>query len=209
MICPKCNAEISDNTNFCPKCGAKIEYDDPVGGWYYIDEGKKYGPLSLDDIITDIENGYVIRSTPVWREGYQDFLPANRTELNKYIVQYSDTIPVEQISAKWLWALATVPFALNLIVFSITHETLAVNIVSFICNSILLILDIRQVDKSGIRLKNWIYLGFVFIPVYIFARPSMTTKKYGPAITWVIMFFVYVFLFSVINSYYLISGMLG
>jgi hypothetical protein len=56
--------------------------------WYYIYGNMQVGPLTDEVIAGLIGSGTVRPSTPVWREGMEDWLTAERTELaSKFIAQ--------------------------------------------------------------------------------------------------------------------------
>jgi len=49
--------------------------------WYYMDDGTQVGPVNDDAIKSLIGSGVIDASTPVWRDGMQDWMEAGRTEL--------------------------------------------------------------------------------------------------------------------------------
>jgi hypothetical protein len=56
--------------------------------WYYIYGKMQVGPVTDEVIAGLIGSGTVRPSTPVWREGMEDWLTAERTELaSKFIAQ--------------------------------------------------------------------------------------------------------------------------
>jgi len=49
--------------------------------WFYMDGGQQQGPVGDDEIISLIRSGTLSRSTPVWREGLENWLEAEKTEM--------------------------------------------------------------------------------------------------------------------------------
>ena len=80
--------------------------------------------------------------------------------------------------------LAFVPL-LGIVLSHLGVGSTAVIIISIICNTILLAIDVSLLRRYD-ELKNqwWLWMGFIFVPVYMFLRVSRTTKQYWPAIVW-------------------------
>lgn len=49
--------------------------------WYYESSGASQGPVDADEVRRLIGQERIVRSTRVWREGFQGWLPAEQTEL--------------------------------------------------------------------------------------------------------------------------------
>ncbi len=49
--------------------------------WYYILEGEEQGPISEDDLKHIFDSGALPLTTPVWREGMDDWVAAETSPL--------------------------------------------------------------------------------------------------------------------------------
>jgi len=52
--------------------------------WYYARNNQRLGPVSDDELRALVANGTVVRQTPVWKEGMQDWAQAATTELAEH-----------------------------------------------------------------------------------------------------------------------------
>lgn len=50
--------------------------------WYYMRNNNRIGPVSDEEMYALINNGTIIRQTPVWKEGMQDWAQAHSSELS-------------------------------------------------------------------------------------------------------------------------------
>ena len=101
------------------------------------------------------------------------------------------------VSEKWLWALATVPMLVSLILgrywfmlmpYSIAQHTYLLSIIVIVCNIMFLSLDISETKKSGKDVEAWMWTGLLLVPVYLYVREKNTNKNYIPLIVWCILF---------------------
>ena len=100
------------------------------------------------------------------------------------------------VSEKWLWALATVPMLVSLILgrywfmlmpYSIAQHTYILSIIVIVCNIIFLSLDISEMKKSGKDVEAWMWTGLLLVPVYLYVREKNTNKNYAPLIVWCVL----------------------
>ena len=206
MFCTNCGSEVDDMTIFCPNCGMQLSpyqqkekkrkpegeasstTSGPVDGWFYVDNHKRFGPFSDDQVQGFIRDGRIARDTLVWKTGMADWKPAKETELQSILEDVLPPLPINAISHKYAWAMATVPFLASAILTA-TGLSLALQIIIvLIINSIFAILDERELRKADMNPNRWVWMGFFIIPVYLFIRASKTDKKYGYAITWCVLF---------------------
>ena len=94
-----------------------------------------------------------------------------------------------QVSEKWAWWLAVGPFAVLFVMGMMFPDVpkAICYIVGFSINSIFICLDIRHLKQSGKNMHAVIWLGLLFVPIYLFVRAAKYSKKYGPAITWCVL----------------------
>lgn len=98
----------------------------------------------------------------------------------------------EELSNKYVWALATVPILVSWIVvwlFGISALSLSTTVTLFL-NFIFLSMDVKMLKSVGIDPGKWLWLGIVFVPVYLFMRANKTDKKYSYGIVWCVMFLI-------------------
>ena len=190
MFCSKCGNEIRADVKFCPICGTQVKaaetnIDDE---WFYIRENMRYGPCQYDTMYSLVQNGQINKDTLVWKKGMVNWIPAYQTELIQIIKDNVPPLPNEIVSNKFAWALATVPILVSWIVQLIGFPSVVVIICTIALNIVFLMLDSDELNKFGLNANSWLWMGVVFVPVYLFMRSSKTDKKYGYAITWCVMF---------------------
>ncbi len=194
-----CGRENVDIGNFCIACGAaksdvisaQISED---AQWYYYKGSDRCGPVAASEIANLLRIGEIDRKTLVWKSGMTDWAPLNQTALNTLATDVVPPIPMQAISDKYAWALATVPFLCDLFLTQLNIIGLINMLIIIGINCAFLILDIKEIKKVGGNPGNWIWLGFVIIPVYLFVRASKVNRKYGYAITNIILLFLNIFI---------------
>lgn len=202
MRCPRCGREINNESAFCPSCGPAFGYQpieeisqpqaDAAVKWYYISHGTQKGPVSDCQLSDLIKKGNIDRDTMVWREGFSRWQKIENTSL-RYIVQSNvPTVPLNSLSDKWPWALATVPF-LGYFILTFLQIENATFISFFIFYPIFLLLDELYLRKNRIVTKPWRW-SFLIIPLYLFIRASKTTKNMAPGIVWCVLFVLSLFI---------------
>ncbi len=191
-IC-SCGNQCNDEHSFCAKCGGKKRVKVPNNNpWYYIDNGVKVGPIPLENIRSFIDDGTITKDTFVWRKGLSDWTIASKTSLNSVLSTVVPPISKSSLHSKWIWCLATIPLFANLVLFLClrpipgTPDSFLLNAIVFLLNCLFLILDSLYLKNSGYNLKRSTFIGFVFVPIYLFIRAAKTNKNFGPAIVWCI-----------------------
>jgi hypothetical protein len=58
-------------------------------------------------------------------------------------------------------------------------------------NTTFALLDVSELKAKGRDPEGWMWLGLLFVPVYMFIRAAKIGKKYGYAITWCVAFALY------------------
>ncbi|MDO4261402.1 MAG: GYF domain-containing protein [Eubacteriales bacterium] len=189
MHCIFCGKELDEKAVFCPACGLR-QSEDTGDEWYYVKDGIKYGPCSLESMKREIAEERIGREDFVWKEGMKEWIPAKQTCLIKYLNVIAPNIPVEAISNKYAWTLATVPIFVSWIIEAITGLELIAVITAVILNTYFASRDAKTLKKSGKDAEAWGWLGFFLVPIYLLIRSAKIDKKYGYVIAWCIMAFI-------------------
>ena len=103
-------------------------------------------------------------------------------------VYYPVNNAAEEVDNRYVWALATIPIFISWVIPMFVANSILITIVTWILNMIFLTLDVNALKKSGRDAGQWLWLGIVLIPLYLFMRASKTDRKYAYAITWCVMF---------------------
>ena len=120
-------------------------------------------------------------------------------EFNKKKEEILNSIDESKIivSEKWLWALATVPILISIVLgknwyklmpYSIAQHTYLLSIIVIVANIVFLTLDVSEIKKSGKDVGAWIWTGLLLVPVYLYVREKNTNRNYAPLIVWGILF---------------------
>lgn len=99
------------------------------------------------------------------------------------------SIADNEMTNKYVWALATVPILASWIViwlFGISGYQLA-TLTTFGLNIVFLSMDVKMLKRCGKDAGKWLWLGIILVPVYLFMRASKTDKKYSYGIAWCVM----------------------
>ncbi|MDD4700578.1 MAG: DUF4339 domain-containing protein [Oscillospiraceae bacterium] len=110
-----CGRENTDIGNFCIACGAakndviSAQISEDVQ-WYYYKGSDRCGPVTASEIADLLRIEEIDRKTLVWKSGMTDWIPLNQTALNTLATDVVPPIPMQAVSDKYAWALATVPF---------------------------------------------------------------------------------------------------
>lgn len=191
MFCNRCGNEIPDGAKYCTKCGNKVypsESDNTYDEWFYISNNVRSGPYQLEAIINFVQTGQITKETLVWKKGMYNWLPASQTELEQALRNTVPPMPKDIVSNKFAWSLATVPILVSWFVEMLGFPFWVITISTIALNIIFLMLDSDELNKSGLNVNSWMWMGVVLVPAYLFVRASKTNKQYGYAITWCIMF---------------------
>jgi len=126
---------------------------------------------------------------------------------NNEMLQSSEmlaTIALEKLypnlSNKWAWTIACAPIFIAILTsfflnaMHVSNSPIVDYLLPFVINSILIIKDTSELRRNSINAENWIWLGFLLVPVYLFLRASKTNKKYGYAILWCVLLIVSIFI---------------
>lgn len=197
MICNRCGAQINSDDKFCRKCGAAIT--NTIGQtesetlWYFLVDADKIGPKKESRIRKLIQSGDITRTTLVWTEGLETWIPAGNSRLSNEFNNIVPSIPVNACSEKWMWALSIVPLTLSIVLTWICVAigagassllTLVVIGMNIVCAT----LDYYEVKKVDVGFNTWMRWFIILVPVYIFIREAKTNKNYIPGVIWCVLF---------------------
>ena len=183
MYCSKCGAIIPDNSDRCINCGAE-RYSFTGNGQFEATMETK------------------VSSQPVNSQFYQS---------------------KQTVSDKFLWLLAVIPnvayflfvFVIPPLLFS-SYMALAAKTsndfpyfvkmligisTAFGLNTLFVCLDCTELRRHGYDANKWMWMGLIFVPVYLFVRAKNTTNNKVPGILWCCLngfMIVYDFMVSVL-----------
>ena len=193
-ICPRCGKHVTYEAAFCQSCGSKLETAaqniNSETQWYYLYDDEQRGPYSEDYIAELIEGKEIDRKTYVWRAGLNEWTMIENTELNHLVQNVIPSLPMSEISDKWLWALATIPIISEALMRQFMPSIISSldrSIILVILNSLFILLDVAYLMKRHIKLSAWLKTGILLVPIYLFGRAAKTNKHYAPGITWCIL----------------------
>ncbi|MBE6871942.1 MAG: DUF4339 domain-containing protein [Ruminococcaceae bacterium] len=192
----KCGNTCSDESHFCDKCGAKKTEFENIQDcqWFYYDDKKRVGPLSFEEMKEAITSGKIFADSLVWHQGLDEWKKASETSLQTFLVMTVPPVSKKLLNDKWIWCLATIPLVIMYILyflFNIRDSSInLIDILVLVLNCLFLTLDTKYLENSGYHMRKWLFLGLIFIPLYLFIRPIKTNKNFAPAIVWCILFFI-------------------
>lgn len=163
--CPECGADVPDRSVKCLKCGFPLQGD--------VGEANAAAPL---------KQAVAVKLSNEWAD-------------SRLAVDEDEEL-FGKLSDKWAWMLAIAPMlgGVVTILLAVTLDEIGVfgrGVVLFSLNTLFMVLDIKELEAKGKSLGGLGFLGFVFIPVYLFMRANKTTKEYGYAFVWCVSFAVY------------------
>ncbi|QNN45563.1 DUF4339 domain-containing protein [Thermomonas brevis] len=171
--------------------------------WFYEENGQKKGPIPEDEMIRLIGSSGIPRGTPVWTQGFPEWLKIENTELRAHLDNSSAPPPLsgEHINNTVAWVLAFAPligYFLEWIIAGMAHGgneyaaqadmdngkywfvTLALNIA-------LSVFDEKRLKDAGHdtrKFKGWVWL----VPVYLYQRAKATKQNLAYFIIWIVCF---------------------
>ena len=216
MYCRHCGASIPDDSIFCSKCGKNVSITEPQGQettppendeinteqnfeeqieWYYRDSNREVGPCTQNDIETAILNGQVDieGEVKIGQDGQWFQL------MDSCFSRLIQSLAPQQvaISDKWIWCLAIIPLLVSLFIDR-TGTTFGIPYFNFIApfalNLLFIWLDNKELINAGMLSESWMYMGIFLVPVYLLIREIKTNHNYSPAIIWIFLFAISVFI---------------
>ena len=145
--------------------------------WYFVRNNKKIGPVTHNELCELIANGTVIRETPVWKQGMQDWVKAGTIELSEHFSTppfygdspiYSTNLSIytpDSFRKLWLWFAWSVGIGITTIILLIGILPLIAGIV---ISYILLYRYWFIIQDGKTRTSPEKAVGFCFIPFFNF-----------------------------------------
>jgi len=149
--------------------------------WYYVRDNQRIGPVDEGTMSSLIQNGTVIRQTPVWKDGMQDWAQAAMTELQSQFQSVPPTLPAYaglttyapypayyppgSFQSLWLWFAWLVGAGLPLCLVCIGIVPLIAGVV---LSYILLYRFWGVIQDGRARTSPGKAVGFCFIPFFNF-----------------------------------------
>ena len=228
MFCSKCGKKIPDDSVFCQFCGHKLnnefavqeEQNQPIVQeeknqeeqqkqinsddekcWYYVAGNEQMGPVTEEQMVSLIKNGYIRRDTMVWCERNSGgWIKAENSVFvhsfqGGYSSQGGSSSATNSLSDKWLWALATLPLLASIVLDSFIPSSSVLSWVIVVgLNCLFITLDEKELKENGFDAESWLWLGVVLVPLYLFYRAAKTNKNIIPGIVWCVLFVLDIFI---------------
>ena len=163
----------------CPQCGQMVEADEAYRG--QVAECPHCGKgivIPREKPKVQVERKRSLVNT----QGQSHSTGGSITASHKLVAD-----PPTAISNKWVWCLAITPLVAYWILCILVDSFVGL-LAAWILNIIFVILDFKEVDRSGQNVSKALYLwGLFFVPGYLFYRAAKYSKSYVPAITWCVL----------------------
>lgn len=146
--------------------------------WYYVRNNQRIGPVDENTIISLIQNGTVVRQTLVWKEGMQDWLRADASELTDKFAVVAPVPPGGSLTTYapaatlydpnslrklWIWYTCLASFGTIFLLLFIGIPAL---IAAAVINYILLYRFWSLIQDGKARTSPGVAVGFCFIPFF-------------------------------------------
>lgn len=167
--------------------------------WFYVDRGRRCGPVSAATLKALFEAGDVNEQTKLWTAGFGDEWKAFGQVRGLRGEAEPPFVPTSEISNFWLYMLIAVPIVMSLaeavwIETSSGMDELRAtwigSMLFFVPNTIFALLDQKAVERSGRKdaVKGTLLWIFLFIPAYIFVRSRRVGLGIWPVFAWLVAF---------------------
>ena len=187
------------------ECYKSVVEDDTgsLKEWFYHPKsGPDIGPLAIHEL-----RGRITRETLIWKNGMVEWTKAgNLPELTSILAGMKPPLPPTIISDKWMWCLSIIPIVACWTFSILVHDAVGF-VVAVVLNTIFVILDFKEIDKSGRDVSTACYLwGLLFVPGYMFYRAAKYSKRYAPAIIWCVLLVLPLMIFMLLFSLVAVSA---
>lgn len=129
-----------------------------------------------------------------------DHTPIKATTPAVSVEQAMNTGPriiTDTLSDGWIWVLALVPIALSMLM-DYTGIANSIGFFSWVIvvglNIFCLIKDQNELDRFNIKTEGWFFLGCILVPLYLIVREVKTNRNLIPAVLWLFLFAVDLFI---------------
>lgn len=175
-----------------------------VTQWFYEEKGQRKGPVSEDTMVQLIKASTISRETPVWRQGFADWIALESSDLRAHL-DTSRPPPLSggNINNALVWILAFAPVIGGFLELGLTELIYRGNVdaaesamnegkfwfVTLILNIALAFADEKLLTKAGhntSKFKGWLWL----VPVYLYQRAKATRQNLAYFMVWIVCFVV-------------------
>lgn len=165
--------------------------------WYYAIDETVYGPIYRSEIIWLFNSRQIFNNTKVWKNGMPDWIDYDQTDLINNVTTPPPLHKIE-IDNSYVWSVAFMPLSClvlkMLFINSSRYTALFISFCIGLISIVICIVDERTAKKSGYDTKELLLWAILFIPVYLFRRAYLFKQSMGYAITWLISYFILVFM---------------
>ncbi|GAB2476915.1 hypothetical protein GCM10027082_30330 [Comamonas humi] len=170
--------------------------------WFYEDKGQKKGPVSEEAITQLIRASTISHGTPVWKQGFPEWLPVENTDLRPHLdTAGPPPLSGAHINNTLVWILAFAPLIGGFLEWGLAelihkgNEFAIKNAVNngkywFLTlglNIALSLADEKLLTKAGhntSKFKGWVWI----VPVYLYQRAKATRQNLAYFIVWILCF---------------------
>lgn len=163
--------------------------------WHYAHQGKRLGPIPLDEVKRLVSVGTITSQTMVWRQGMANWQPAQQTDLAALLTSSQQTPPPlmgEDVNNGLVWTLAFVPlFSVFLqLLLGAMLQTPASDFwwIALPLNIGLSLADEKQLKNAGHDTKGMGIWAVLLVPAYLFVRASRLHQNNSYAVVWLVTF---------------------
>ena len=164
--------------------------------WYYALNGKRLGPVNNAGITHLLAQGAISNDSLVWREGFDNWTPIGQTSLRKTVTG-PPPLTGSAVNNGFVWAVAFAPIIgtlLQYIIAGASHSNpKTLWFITLVLNIALCGVDdhiLKQAGHDTKQIGGWVFL----VPVYLFKRATALNQSLAYFTTWMICFFVSLFL---------------
>jgi len=120
--------------------------------WHYSLHGKRFGPISEQDILNLLSKGTLNNDSLVWREGLDNWIPIGQTTL-KQVVFVPPPLTGLSVNNAFVWFVAFAPIAGSILQYIIagTIQTDVNNLwfITLVLNILFCLVDLRILINAG------------------------------------------------------------
>ncbi len=177
--------------------------------WFFVDDGKRVGPVPLSELEKKYSSGYLPKNTLVWTATFGGDWKELGTVVGASSSDGPPAVPENSIPSIWFYSLMCAPL-LGALIETILRDTnpgLVGSDVSLVLlygvpNIIFALLDIRALDNSGRKdvARGLTILALILAPIYIYLRAKRTGKGLLPVLGWLLAFFAAFYVTENLNA---------
>jgi len=155
-----------------------------IDEWHYELNGSRKGPINKTEIIKLIKENLLNEENLIWKKDFHDWTKLKDTDFKIFF--YKNLPPPltgNKVNNTFIWILAFAPIWATILEHILFEKD---SILFWIAvNSVLAIIDDFKLKKAGHHTNNLIW-AFVFIPVYLWRRASLTKQSKSYFWVWIV-----------------------